>query len=304
MKRLILIPLAILSLASCEFGFELDGMDTEPLLHFEAALHQNCDEDLKYAMKGLKAVTDDRYTDMKDITLQAYVNGEKIDGDHSDGPCNQLIGELDFDFLEPGDEISIEAICNGYPSIKARTVMPSGWDSPVIEVKRIDESTISLDISFKDNASSEDYYGIGLIVETYMQQQISGWTSVALRGPAVEGTGMTSYGEMRVSYIDPAERIINICSDHSFNGKEKKMSFIADCLESTDTEKRTYTVFAYKLSEEMYRYAVAQYDSSPWNNTLGFMGLSPVTFTYTNIQGGLGVLGCVNARTYGPYPVP
>ena len=304
MKRLILIPLAILSLASCEFEFELDGMDTEPLLHFEAALHQNCDEDLKYAIQGLKAVSSGKYSDMEDITLQAYINGEKVDGYHSDGPCSLLSGEMNFNFLEPGDEISIKAECTGYPAISAKTVMPSGWDNLELEVKRTDESTISLDISFKDDAATEDFYGIGLIVETYMQQQIYGWTSVALRGPAVEGTGMTSYGEMRVSYIDPAERIINICSDHSFNGKEKKMSFIADCLESTDTEKRTYTVFAYKLSEEMYRYAVAQYDSSPWNNTLGFMGLSPVTFTYTNIQGGLGVLGCVNTRTYGPYPVP
>lgn len=304
MKRLLLILMAILSLVSCEFEFELDDMDTEPLLHFEAALHQNCDEDLKYALQGLKAVSSGKYRDMEDITLRAYINGEKVDGYHSDGPCNQLTGKMQFKPLEPGDEISITAECTGYPAISAKTVMPSGWNDLELEVKRTDESAIRLDISFKDNADTEDFYGIGLIVETYMQQQISGWTSVALRGPAVEGSGMTTYGEMRVAYIDPAERIINICSDHSFNGETKKMSFIADCLESTEVEQRTYTVFAYKLSEEMYRYAVAQYDSSPWNNTLGFMGLSPVTFTYTNIQGGLGVLGCVNARTYGPYPVP
>ena len=304
MKRLILIPLAILFLSSCEFEFELNGMDTEPLLHFEATLHQNCDEDLKYCLRTLKAVADDKTPDMEDIILRAYINGEKVDGYHSDGPCNQLTGGMNLNLLEPGDEISIMAECSGFRAISARTAMPSGWNDMSLEVKRTDESTISLDISFKDNAETEDFYGIGLIVETYMQQQVSGWTSVALRGPAVEGTGMTTYGEMRVSYIDPRERIINICSDHSFNGETKKMSFIADCLKSTETEQRSYTVFAYKLSEEMYRYAVARYDSSPWNNTLGFMGLSPVTFTYTNIQGGLGVLGCVNARTYGPYPVP
>lgn len=304
MKRLTLIPFALLFLVSCEFDFELDSMNTEPLLHFEATMHQNCDEGLKYSLKGLRAVADDKYTDMTGITVQAYRNNEKVDEYHSGGPSNSLTGEMNFKILEPGDEISITAECAGYPPISARTVMPAEWNNQDIEVKRLDEATISLDISFKDDASTEDFYGIGLIVETYMQQQITGWTSVALRGPAVEGTGMVSHGEMRVSYIDPDERIIHICSDHGFNGETKSISFLADCLRSTENEQRTYTILAYKLSEEMYRYAVAKYDSSPWNNTLGFMGLSPVTFTYTNIQGGLGVLGCVNARTIGPYPVP
>lgn len=294
----------LLSLVSCEFEFELEGMDTEPLLHFEAALHQNCDEDLKYTLQGLRAVTDDKVNDMKNVILRAYVNGEKTDGYSSEGPCNRISGEMNFDILKPGDKISIEGSCEGYPAISASTTMPSAWNDLEIKVERIDENTIKLAVAFEDEGLTEDFYGIGLIVETYMQQQISSLTSVALRGPAVEGTGMTSYGEMRVSYIDPSERIIQVCSDHGFNGKKKEFSFVADCLESNENERRTYSVMAYKLSPEMYRYAVAQFDSSPWNNTLGFMGLSPVTFTYTNIQGGLGVLGCVNARTYGPYPVP
>lgn len=294
----------LLSLVSCEFEFELEGMDTEPLLHFEAALHQNCDEDLKYSLQGLRAVTDDKVRDMKNVILRAYINGEKADGYSRKEPCNSLSGEMNFDILKPGDEISIEGSCEGYPAISASTTMPSAWNGLEIKVERIDESTINIAVSFEDEGLTEDFYGIGLIVETYMQQQISSLTSVALRGPAVEGTGMTSYGEMRVSYIDPRERIIQVCSDHGFNGEEKEFSFVADCLESNENERRTYSVMAYKLSPEMYRYAVAQFDSSPWNNTLGFMGLSPVTFTYTNIQGGLGVLGCVNARTYGPYPVP
>lgn len=305
MKKALYILTIALTIVSCEFDFNLEGMDTEPLLHLEAIIHQEHDEVLRYRAQGLRSVAGDENRQRIDgFLIEAYVNGTLADSFRGDREVDMIGGGLNLRTLIPGDHICIKAISEGYPEISAETVMPDRWEDLDVSVKRLDENTVSIDVSFSDNPDQEDFYGLGFMVETFIDPQIVSRSSVALRGPSVEGTGYTSYGEMRVSYLDPKGMIINICSDHSFNGKEKRMSFIADCLESNEHENRTYTILAYKLSPEMYRYAVAQYDSSPWNNTLGFMGLSPVTFTYTNIQGGLGVLGCVNMRTCGPYPVP
>ena len=303
MKYIHMIAAALI-FVSCEFDFELDGMDTEPLMHIEATLHQNCDEDLPYAIQAVRAIADEERVRLKDFSLKAYVNSELADSYSSGEPFDRLSGKLDLKILKPGDRIRIEAHGEGCSSISAETVMPDSWNNLEMHVSRISPESIELRIRFKDNPDTEDYYGLGLYVESFIDDRLSSVSSVALRGPSADGNEYTSFGEMRVSYTDAESRLINICNDHGFNGKEKEMVFIADCLESTDTERRQYSVLAYKLSPEMYRYAVARFDSSPWNNSLGFMGLSPVTFTYTNIQGGLGVLACVNAMTYGPYPVP
>lgn len=302
--RYIYMITAALMFISCEFDFELDGMDTEPLIHIEATLHQNCDTDLPYAVQGVRAIADNESIKLKNFSLKAYVNDELTDAYLNKESFDKFSGQLDVKSLEPGDKIRIEAESEGYRSISAETIMPERWAGLDINVNRISSQSIEIKVRFKDNPDTEDYYGLGLSVESFIGDRISSVTSVALRGPSVDGNGYASFGEMRVSYTDPRSRLINICNDHGFNGKEKEMVFIADCLESTETERREYSILAYKLSPEMYRYAVARFDSSPWNNSLGFMGLSPVTFTYTNIQGGLGVLACVNAMTYGPYPVP
>ena len=53
-----------------------------------------------------------------------------------------------------------------------------------------------------------------------------------------------------------------------------------------------YKVLMLKTSEDFYRYFNGQWDRE--NNILASMGLASPTFTYTNITGGLGVLGTLS----------
>ena len=56
------------------------------------------------------------------------------------------------------------------------------------------------------------------------------------------------------------------------------------------------------LSPEMYRFARARYEDE--NNTLGFIGLAPASFTYSNVRGGFGALGAFTVWVSGWYANP
>lgn len=63
-----------------------------------------------------------------------------------------------------------------------------------------------------------------------------------------------------------------------------------------------YKIVVYRVSPEFFRYNKAQYllDS----NYLAQVGLSPSTFSYTNVNGGFGVLGALTATSTPWYPAP
>lgn len=63
--------------------------------------------------------------------------------------------------------------------------------------------------------------------------------------------------------------------------------------------KRTYRykVILYRLSPEFYRFAKARYDAE--YNDLAEFGLTPSTFTYTNVKGGFGVVGAATSYDTG-----
>ena len=63
-----------------------------------------------------------------------------------------------------------------------------------------------------------------------------------------------------------------------------------------------YKILVYRVSPEFFRFNKAQYllDS----NYLAQVGLSPSTFSYTNVNGGFGVLGALTATSTPWYPTP
>ena len=66
-----------------------------------------------------------------------------------------------------------------------------------------------------------------------------------------------------------------------------------------------YTFTFYRLSEEFFLFAKALFQSN--FDFLSNMGLIPANFTWSNVKGGLGVVGAVSSVTLGPYcydPLP
>ena len=66
--------------------------------------------------------------------------------------------------------------------------------------------------------------------------------------------------------------------------------------------KTTYTFTFYRLSQEFFLYAKAMFQSN--FDFLANMGLIPASFTWSNVEGGLGFVGAVNSTTLGPFEFP
>ena len=63
-----------------------------------------------------------------------------------------------------------------------------------------------------------------------------------------------------------------------------------------------YKIVVYRVSPEFFRFNKAQYLLS--TNYLAELGLSPSTFSYTNVNGGFGVLGALTGTSTPWYPAP
>ena len=80
--------------------------------------------------------------------------------------------------------------------------------------------------------------------------------------------------------------------DDSFNGRRKELD-VTFPSNSIDGGIPTYfRIEVHRISRERLRYEIARYDKG--SNILGFIGLAPVTFAYTNVSGGSGCLSSAN----------
>lgn len=112
-------------------------------------------------------------------------------------------------------------------------------------------------------------------------------------------------GAEYVSLAGPSD----LTSDHRF---EFKLYLDRDGEHSTYSDDGTLILYysracrlrfvIYNLSPEMFRFARARYED--YNNVLGFVGLAPASFTYTNVRGGFGAVGAYTVWESGWYPNP
>ncbi len=61
----------------------------------------------------------------------------------------------------------------------------------------------------------------------------------------------------------------------------------------------TGQLILHRLSKEFYYYAKAQYQSN--FDFLSNMGLTPANFTYSNIRGGIGLIGAISTTCTEPF---
>ena len=203
------------------------------------------------------------------------------------------------------------------------------------------EDYVSLDISL-ENASADDYYGITIEQEqetvlSYDDGRSESYTSKgygrvidwnADQGDVmseIQGNGETwteayyngwfidSYGRGLMKLF-PGSLIKDghLKIDCSILLSEELESSYSEFDQQTGTwipggkmtSRRTgkFRLLFYKVSPEFYRFNRAQYLLE--NNALAELGLSPSTFSYTNVRGGFGVLAALTCNTTQWYPAP
>lgn len=139
-----------------------------------------------------------------------------------------------------------------------------------------------------------------------------------VNGESSEGIGISSSeeevfvefegGEMRC--MTPSESDGNVIGEVYVKPHNKYMvaanyGYIFDPITETDKrvkyeiyETQEYNVKVFRLSPEMYHSFKARYIMD-WSDIPVHLGFSPVTYTYTNVKGGLGVFGAMSSYESG-----
>ena len=200
------------------------------------------------------------------------------------------------------------------------------------------ESYLSFDVSIAD-VSPEEYYGVRIPIEvnntyTYDDGRVESYNYSAYAG-IINRTGSGVLDEVQNATGDWTPSLYNNYFIDSFGRrnlyiipgsriKDGHMQF--DCngyfssqgiSETRDIDPETgewiighvfintigrYKVEVFRVSPEFYRFNKAQ--SMIEDNYLATVGLSPSTFSYTNIKGGFGVLGTLTGTSTPWYQAP
>lgn len=203
------------------------------------------------------------------------------------------------------DRIDIEVSYPDMPVTRAQTEIPGRFPLNKSEVVLKDGEygkEIQFQISFKDDATTKDYYGIRIIRKKITKYTLSDvqdfieYAPVELkidREPLLsDKTGFNDIFGLSKEYY----RFIYIWDDNMINGKDYTLDvgtyYYSGSINEYQKETYEFKIYLYKLSEELYKYIKSVNDIN--NNELGNYGLAPIRSHYTNIDNGIGLLGGCN----------
>lgn len=218
--------------------------------------------------------------------------------------------------VNEGDEIDLSAEMTSFNIMSSHTKIPAAFPLEDIELvlRPGIEEKLQFRITFRDNATTDDFYGVRIVNERINEiQQNTGsgnWTTVdqsveysqAIRPDLTEEpllnnkVGLDATFDLDYNYYNN----LYIWSDDKIAGKRYTMQLSTAYNRvqyATEGDIRTlsydsYVVYLYRLSHELYRYLKSVNDIA--NNELGQNGLAPVRSQYSNVINGLGIVGGCN----------
>ena len=289
--------LCCLAVISCEVEFDFSDLDDNPLFLIDGnvAAATPGDEDGSFQMYLYavpSAAGEREFDEDARCTLRVFRNSELTD-------TKDYISIRSFYGLiadsypaEPGDEFMVTAEAEGFPTATARAVIPA--IPPALDVGcSMDDGKLDLRFSFEDNADTDDAYAFCFRTVTQEVRPDPDQIGYAVELPFGNSTGavLPDPGPFDATWVD-GERFYGI-SDDTFNGcrKEFVISIPSELFDGIGTTY--FRIEIRSISPERLRYETAQNDKQ--SNILGFIGLAPVTFAYTNVSGGAGCFSCSNS---------
>ncbi len=244
---------------------------------------------------------------------------------------------VSHDSLQEGDEIQVDASSPGLPSASGKTLVPPVPAIADLSFETVEVDTVSVrkvTITLQRAPEEGEYYGLQVRRRTAVLYWDGSFDSVDLfivpgkLMTALDAGGVDMEDFMQVNFtggLFPGnyERPMSLLTAKQFEGN--RYSFYLDSADTDfwtalsevdwenyewgpnpgDEEEKdtrvplgtaTYCqVFLYRLSPETYRFAKAVYQSGM--DFLANMGLIPANFTYSNVEGGLGVVGALSCDT-------
>lgn len=285
---------------SCKVEFDIKGLDGPPifLIDGDISLDRLSPEygNISMYLYAVPSVAGERdFSEEARCTLRVYRNSELIDTKDyiTIRKFFGLIGDSYRD-IDPGDEITITAESDGFPTARASTVIPE--NPPAVDAScSMDGKDLKVAFSFTDNAETADAYAVCFrtLINDRLPEDGQTGGSLELAFGNSQDSFFPDTGPFDVTWED-GDRFYGI-SDDSFNGARKEFNVTIPDFSTYSYEGKAYfRIEIQRISPERLRYETACSDKG--SNALGFIGLAPVTFAYTNISGGA---GCFSAKNKG-----
>lgn len=202
-----------------------------------------------------------------------------------------------------GDEVSVRAEARGLPAVQARTSLPAAFPLVGLE-RRLKQGVYRSEqfrITFRDRPDTADYYGLRIVRRT-----VFGRLSFGQESTRYEVLSLDVENEPLLNGRNGLDAALNLPNDFYGNlyiwddsrlqSREYTLCVETNYMEDWDPDewngqyqRFAYKVLLYTLSPELYRYLRSLNAND--NNDLGHTGLAPMRSNYTNVDGGIGVLG-------------
>lgn len=314
MRKTIILLMSLVCVA-CKVDFDFSDLSSEPILCLDMNLEYDPTEyeggvipdDAPLYLSGFiyaipSAAGEREFPEDLYCTLDVYHNSELAytwDGIRLD----EFAGLVSADIrgLVPGDEIKVVALAEGFPTATSTIIVPQQSPQVSISHSRINDKTFRISFTIEDDPDTEDSYAF-----TFHRASIYGSGFFGI--DPVGGSPLTlAFGnDNETSYLDlgpfdiiweDGEKLYGV-SDRSFNGQKKTFDVNVEYELPYGEDAENYAYYRigiHRYTPERVKYEIARRDKS--SNILGFIGLSPATFAYTNVIGGTGCISSSNVAT-------
>ncbi len=269
------------------------------------------------------------YTDTS-IKVTNAITALYIVNDGKKDRINKSDRQSDFDEkpdvpLKAGDKVSIELSGVYYKTLTGSVVIP---DKPEIEAEYIGETVengetwMQIKVRIKDNGSKKNFYMLNavsnieqVIRTTYISSFYPSdggdlWTYSSYTGffktdsPVFrDDNALFMKQKKRVMWHDNSahmalmpDNFTNVFSDQQFNGKDYE--FVIECPKCASYELYSSSSFKQELVEERYYVLVDVLELSEeyynYHKTWEYSDMKETIFYFSNVEGGVGILGAVN----------
>lgn len=318
--KYILGLLTALALWSCTTPFDLD-LDDDPVIFLES--FPGLEDYVSFKIKPAYSKSNSAAAPPFDPQILFTVNGKEIPVRPYEGTGMNIPDYIaDYKPL-PGDKMRVEVTSEGFESIHAETVIPDLFPSRRIDYRKEDLGDRELNVIYviPDNDPQKySAYGVQIFEEeinylpdttlvnsrTYTGNQITDYYDMAprsLEGMEVDLGRNTMAVWKAGSQSGYNDKLLMALDSYSFNGQDTyALLFVHDgqryIYDDYGEVAGTYNYSSrsklrlFSLSEEFYKYAVAQELID--DNADFVAGLAPSNFCYSNVIGGYGAFAGVS----------
>lgn len=300
--RKIIYPLIITCLVSCTYHLDLDTVDTKGKLVLYC-FPSNSDTTIIQLSKSIPVGQNgEGDTGVQNAEVHFSINGKEQEVYWNEDSTSSLPAQCYYTLSKCAKEdiVWIRTSLEGLPTITAQTSMPGKFPLEAIHLvpSEENEGVLQVHVTFRDNPATKDYYGIRLMKKEFSRtDDVENLSLESVEFDLGEEPLLNSSADLDEIFIFSNEYSQNlyIWDDTKIQGQKYTLHLAMDYQEDYDSEwsdhtyKAEYKIYLYTLSAEFFKYFETLNKIN--KNSLGNHGFSSVIYQFSNVEGGIGVMG-------------